>query len=171
MRQDHLNPQKRTASGHTVRPRATTRSQEKGVTDDPNRSSYDVFDRHDQDRRKDMRTHLDARRASATSRRRQEEVVVSPINDEINELRARLEKLAARNTEAAQSMSTSPFSVEIQQAPLPVGFRMPTMVAYEGKADPLCNTPFTLLDTKPVKKMLLAFKNIITKFPYKFFIF
>ena len=84
-----------------------------------------------------MCTHLDMRRASATSRRRQEEAVVSPVNDEINELRARLEKLAARNTEAAQSTSTSPFSVEIQQAHLPVGFRMPTMAAYEGKTDPL----------------------------------
>ena len=84
-----------------------------------------------------MRTHLDARHVSATSRRRQEEAVVSLVNDEINELRARLEKLAARNTEAAQSTSTSPFSVEIQQAPLPVGFRMPTMAAYEGKIDPL----------------------------------
>ena len=63
--------------------------------------------------------------------------VVSSVNDEINELRPRLEKLAARNSEAAQSTSTSPFNVEIQQAPLPVGFRMPTMAAYEGKTDPL----------------------------------
>ena len=84
-----------------------------------------------------MRTHLEVRRASATSIKRQEEAVVSPVNDEINELSARLEKLGARNTEAAQSTSTSPFSVEIQQAPLPVGFRMPTMVTYEGKTDPL----------------------------------
>ena len=84
-----------------------------------------------------MQTHSDARRTSATSRRRQEEAVVSLVNDEINELRARLNKLAAKNTEAAQSTSTSPFSVEIQQAPMPVGFRMPTMVAYEGKAYPL----------------------------------
>ena len=61
-----------------------------------------------------MCTYLEARRASATSRRRPEEAVVSLVNDEINELRARLEKLAARNTEAAQSTSTSPFSVEIQ---------------------------------------------------------
>ena len=48
-----------------------------------------------------MRTHLEARCASATSRRRQEEAIVSLVNDEINELKARLEKLAARNTEAA----------------------------------------------------------------------
>ena len=64
-------------------------------------------------------------------------MVVSPVNDEINELRARLEKLAARNTEVVQSTSTSPFSVEIQQALLSVGFRMPTMVAYEGNVDPI----------------------------------
>ena len=30
-----------------------------------------------------------------------------------------------------------PFSVEIQQAPLLVGFSMPTMATYEGKMDPL----------------------------------
>ena len=84
-----------------------------------------------------MHTHLETRRTSATSKRRQEEAVISLVNDEINKLRARLEKLAARNTEAAQSTSTSPFSVEIQQAPLPVGFRMPTMATYEGKTDPL----------------------------------
>ena len=57
--------------------------------------------------------------------------------DEINELRARLEKLAARNTEAAHSTLTSPFNVEVQQAPLPTGFKMPTMAAYEGKTNPL----------------------------------
>ena len=61
-----------------------------------------------------MCTHLEARRASATSRRRQKEAVISPVNDEINELRARLEKLAAKNTEAAQSTFTLPFSMEIQ---------------------------------------------------------
>ena len=47
-----------------------------------------------------MHTYLEARHISATSRRREEEPVVSPINNEINELRAKLEKLAARNTEA-----------------------------------------------------------------------
>ena len=84
-----------------------------------------------------MRTHLEARRTSTTSRRRQEEAVVSPINDEINELRAKLKKLAARNTDAVQSIFTSPFSAEIQQTPLPAGFRMPITVTYEGKTDPL----------------------------------
>ena len=60
-----------------------------------------------------MHTYLEARRTSATSRRRGEEPVVSPINDEINELKARLEKLATRNTKAAHSTSTSLFSAEI----------------------------------------------------------
>ena len=60
-----------------------------------------------------MSTHLEARRNSTTSRRRKDLLIVSPINDEINELRARLRKLAARNIEAAPSTSISPFSVEI----------------------------------------------------------
>ena len=82
-----------------------------------------------------MFTHLEARHTSATSRRRDEVPVVSPINDEISELRARLEKFAARNTEAGQSTSTSSFSLEIQPAPLPTGFRMSTMATYEVKTD------------------------------------
>ena len=82
-----------------------------------------------------MRTYLDARHNFATSRRRKNLLIVSPINNEINELRARLKKLATRNTEVAPSTSNLPFSMEIQQAPLPVGFRMPTMATYEGKTD------------------------------------
>ena len=39
--------------------------------------------------------------------------VISPINDEINELRARLEKLGVRNTEAAQLTLIFPFNIEI----------------------------------------------------------
>ena len=84
-----------------------------------------------------MRMHLEARRTSVTSKRRGEELVISPFNYEINKLRARLDKLAARNTEAAQSTSTLQFSAEIQQAPLPAGFRMLTMATYDGKTDPL----------------------------------
>ena len=53
-----------------------------------------------------MCTYLKARHASVTSRRRPEKAVVSSVNDEINELRVRLEKLAARNNEAAQATST-----------------------------------------------------------------
>ena len=60
-----------------------------------------------------MRTHLEARRTSTTSKKRGEEPVVSLINDEINELRAWFKKFEIRNTEVAQSTSTSPFSVEI----------------------------------------------------------
>ena len=69
-------------------------------------------------------------------RRRYELPIVSPFNDETNELRPRLKKLAGRNTKAAQSTSISPFSIEIQQAPLLAGFRMPTMAINEGKTDP-----------------------------------
>ena len=57
--------------------------------------------------------HLEAKYTAATFRRREEVLVVSPINDEINELRTRLEKLAARNTEAAQSTSTLSFNAKI----------------------------------------------------------
>ena len=59
-----------------------------------------MFDQLGQSRGEDVSTHLEVRRTSTTSRRRQEEAVVSPVNDEINELIAWLEKLAARNTEA-----------------------------------------------------------------------
>ena len=82
-----------------------------------------------------MCTHLEAMRTSVTSRRKEDLPVISPINDEINELRARLKNLAARNAKAAPSTLTSPFSAKIQQASLPTGFRMPTMVTYEGKTD------------------------------------
>ena len=51
-----------------------------------------------------------------------------PLNDEINELRDRLEKLKAKNVDAIPTTTTSPFSAEIQEVLLPVGFRIPTMV-------------------------------------------
>ena len=81
--------------------------------------------------------HLEEKRTSVTSKRRKEELVISPVNDEINELKARLDKLAARNTEASQSTSTLQFSAEIKQAPLPAGFRMLTMATYDGKTHTL----------------------------------
>ena len=87
-------PHNKMASGHTILPRVTTKSQERGITEDPIRPSRKVFDRLDRNRGEDMRTQLEARRTLATSRRRQEEAVVSLVNNEINELRARLEKLA-----------------------------------------------------------------------------
>ena len=58
------------------------------------------------------------------------------MHDEINELIKRLDKLAAKSSEAMPSTTSSPFGLEIQQAPLPMSFRMPTMTTYEGKIDP-----------------------------------
>ena len=81
-------PQNRTASGRTVRPGVTSRLHERGVTEYPPRPSSNVFDQLGRSRGEDMRTHLEARRTVATSRKKQEEAVVSPVNDEINELRA-----------------------------------------------------------------------------------
>ena len=58
------------------------------------------------------------------------------MHDELNELRKRLDKLVAKSSETMPSTTSSLFSLEIQQAPLPIGFRMPTMTTYEGKTDP-----------------------------------
>ena len=60
----------------------------------------------------------------------------SPMHDEINELKKRLDKLAAKSSEATPSTTSSPFSLEIQLALLPTSFPMPTMMTYEGKTDP-----------------------------------
>ena len=87
-----------TALGHTVRPGTVVRSQERGIIEDAYRPSCNMFNRLGRSREEDMCTHLEARCTSATFKRRGEEPVISPVNDEINELRARLEKLAARNT-------------------------------------------------------------------------
>ena len=82
-----------------------------------------------------MHIHLDARRTSASSKKN-DVPTFSPIHDEINELRKQLDKLATKSLEATPSTTNSPFSLEIQQAPLPMGFYMPTMMTYEGKIDP-----------------------------------
>ena len=129
-------PQNKTALGHTTRPEAPMKSWEREPTEDALRLSRNIFDQLGRNRDKDMRTHLEAKCDSATSRRREDIPIVSPINDEINELKARLEKVAAKNIEALPSISTFSFSTEIQQAPLPTRFRMPTMVTYEGKTNP-----------------------------------
>ena len=63
----------------------------------------------------------------------------SPVHDEINELRKRLDKLAAKSSEATPFATSSPFSLEIQQASLTAGFRMSTMTTYEGKTNPQDN--------------------------------
>ena len=57
------------------------------------------------------------------------------MHDEINELQKRLDKLVAKSSEATPSTTSLPFNLEIQQAPLPMGFCMPTMTTYEGKTD------------------------------------
>ena len=100
------------------------------------RPSHNVFDLLGRNKDEDMHTHLDARHNSATSRRIHNPPTFSPLNDEIKELRDRLEKLVAKNIEATPTTMNSPFSAEIQQVPLPTGFRMPTMTTYEGKNDP-----------------------------------
>ena len=79
-----------TASGHTTRPNAIGKSREREIIEDALRPSHNVFDRLGRSRGKDMRTHLEASRTSATSRSKEDLLVVSPINDEINELKARL---------------------------------------------------------------------------------
>ena len=60
----------------------------------------------------------------------------SLVHDEINELTKRLDKLAAKSSETTPSSTSLPFSLKIQQASLPAGFRMPTMTTYEGKTNP-----------------------------------
>ena len=124
------------ALSRTTRPDSIVRSWERGVTEDALRPSSNVFDRLGRSREEDMHTHLEVRHTSVTSIRRELLPVISLINDEINKLRARLKKLVAKNTEAAQSTTISSFSTEIQQAPLHTGFRMPTMATYERKTDP-----------------------------------
>ena len=82
-----------------------------------------------------MCVHLDARRTSTLSKKN-DVPTFSPMHDEINELRKRLYKLAAKSSKVAPSTTSSPFSLEIQQAPLPTGFCMLTMTMYEGKTAP-----------------------------------
>ena len=94
-----------------------------------------MFDRLGQNAEEDLRVHLDARRTSASSNKN-DVPTFFPVHDEINELRKQLNKLAAKSSEATPSTTSSPFSLEIQQAPLPTGFRMSTMTTYEEKIDP-----------------------------------
>ena len=60
-----------------------------------------------------MHPYLEARHNSAASRRKDNLSAFFPINDEIKEIRDRLEKLAARNTKATPSTTILPFSAEI----------------------------------------------------------
>ena len=94
-----------------------------------------VFDQLGQNIEEDLRIHLDASRTS-TSSKKNDMPTFSPMHDEINELRKLLDKLAAKSSENTPSTTSLPFSLEIQQAPLPTGFYMPTITTYEGKTDP-----------------------------------
>ena len=94
-----------------------------------------VFDRLGQNTEEDLRAHLEARRTSALSKKNDLQTF-SSIHDEINELKKRLDKLAAKSSEVTPSITSSLFSLEIQLAPLPASFRMSTMTTYEEKTDP-----------------------------------
>ena len=111
------------------------RSQEKERTRGGPKPTRNVFDRLCQNAEEDLRVHLDARRTLASSKKNNVPTF-SPMHEEINKLRKRLDKLATKSSEATPSTTSSPFSLEIQQAPLPPGFRMPTMTIYKGKTDP-----------------------------------
>ena len=115
--------------------RGTTRITGERVNWRRAKPTRNVFDRLSQNTEEGVRVHLDARRTS-TSLKKNDVPTFSPIHDEINELRKQLDKLTAKSSKVAPSITSSPFSLEIQQTPLPTGFRMSTITMYEGKTDP-----------------------------------
>ena len=110
-------------------------SQEKEQSGGAPKPSRNVFDWLGQNTKEDLCVHLDVRQTSASSKKN-DVPAFSLVHDKINELRKRLDKLATKSFETTPSTTSSPFSLEIQQASLPAGFRMPTMMTYEGKTDP-----------------------------------
>ena len=94
-----------------------------------------MFDRLGQSAEEDLYDHLQAGRTSASSKKN-DMPTFSPMHDEINELKKRLDCLAAKSSKATPSTTSSPFTLEIQLAPLPASFHMPTMTTYEGKTEP-----------------------------------
>ena len=54
----------------------------------------------------------------------------------LNEIQQTINELAAREEVAGYARRESPFSIIIQRAPLPSGFRMPDIRPYEGRTDP-----------------------------------
>ena len=128
-------PYNRAVSDLPPRSAAPFRSQEKKQTGGGPKPTRNVFDRLGQNIEENLCVHLDARRTSVSSKKN-DVPLFSPMHDEINELRKRLDKLVAKSLEATPSTTSSSFSLGIQQAPLPTGFRMPTMTTYEGKTDP-----------------------------------
>ena len=93
-----------------------------------------MFDQLGQNAEEDLCVHLDARTMSVSSKKN-DMPVFSLMHDEISKLRKRLDKLAAKSSETTPSTTSSPFNLDIQQAPLHTAFRMPTMTMYEGKTD------------------------------------
>ena len=91
---------------------ATQRSQEKERTGGASKLTRNVFDRLGQNVKKDLRAHLDAKRTSASSKKN-DVLTFSPMHDEINELKKRLDKLAAKSSKAIPSTTSLPFSLEI----------------------------------------------------------
>ena len=128
-------PYNEAVSGLSLRSTAPPGSQEKERTGGGQKPVRNVFDLLGQNAKEDLRIHLDARRTLASSKKN-DMLAFSPMHDEINELRKRMDKLAAKSLETTPSITSLPFSLEIQQAPLPTGFRMPTMTTYKGKTDP-----------------------------------
>ena len=72
-----------------------------------------TFDQLGQNTEEDLRNHLDARKASASSKKN-DVPTFSLMYDEINELRKRLGKLAAKSSEVTFSTTSSHFNLEIQ---------------------------------------------------------
>ena len=99
-------------SGLPSRSVAPQGSQEKEQTRGAPKSSFNVFDRLPQNAEEDLCVHLDARRKTESSKKNNVPAV-SLVHDEINELRKRLDKLAAKSSEATPSSTSSPFSLEI----------------------------------------------------------
>ena len=106
-------PYNEAVSGLPPRSVAPLRSQEKERTRGGPKPTRNVFDRLGQNAEEDLRVHLDARRTSASSKKN-DVPPFSPMHDEINELRKRLDKLAAKSSEATPSTTSSPFSRKIQ---------------------------------------------------------
>ena len=128
-------PHNGTVSGLPPGSIAPQGSQEKEQAEVAPKLSHNVFDRLGHNAEEYLHAHLDARRTSASSKKNNVPAF-SLVHDEINELRKRLDKLAAKSFEATPSSTSSLFNLEIQQAFLPAGFCMRTMTTYEGKTDP-----------------------------------
>ena len=115
-------------------------SQEKERTGVTPKSSHNVFDQLGQNAEEDLHAYLGARRTSTPSKKNNV-LAFSPVHDEINDLRKRLDKLAAKSSETTPFTTRSSFNLEIQQTLLPTRFHMATMTTYKGKTTIL--TPLT----------------------------